>query len=85
MKTFTSQCNYKGRIVGLLFIFLILGSQSAFAQWNKKYIMGPVMNSVTGAPIMGVEVDFYSMDGKKVLSKKQGGANIMKWFILLIW
>ena len=72
MKTFTSQCNYKGRIVGLLFIFLILGSQSAFAQWNKKYIMGPVMNSVTGAPIMGVEVDFYSMDGKKVLSKKTG-------------
>lgn len=77
---------YKGGIVGLLFIFLILGSQSAFAQWNKKYIMGPVMNSVTGAPIMGVEVDFYSMDGKKVLSqKKQCGANIMKWFILLIW
>ena len=74
MKTFTSQCNYKGRIVGLLIFCLLCAFMPAQAQDDSRYVSGVVMNRLTRAAVMGTVVEAYTMDGKKICSDKVSGS-----------
>lgn len=74
MKTLTSQCNYKGRIVGLLIFCLLCAFMPAQAQDDSRYVSGVVMNRLTRAAVMGTVVEAYTMDGKKICSDKVSGS-----------